>query len=539
MSTVHNSQPTLIHQPQNFFSESISKVGEGMSILGKGTVEQYPDHFFSNSSTVLSTIAKALVIQTEDTNNNLSDIATMIRMSALSPNDQSYSIDAREIVNRLGAKAYFEASTKKLAERYIHSLSKEDLEIFNQRIAKVWKEKTFSKKDVDAQFGQKFLQEQPENSIITTAIEESNRASLIQLQYTLLQSISSDESLAKTVKEMYQALPEKDRFAIEGLVWKHRSEKTQDPEFGKHYLERLFRDKNIDFAPFANALKEYLESRPLSLEPNFNHSCDESSHPPFFKIQDEKGKTCGYILGTYHSLLKEDCRFPRKLRHAFFKSKVIAFETRYEREFTNNYQREKSKAFSINNHPFRLVEVKLAHKARALGKAVVPLELDKESKKTLETVENFMVQNGEPTLKDHCEQVLSNASLAEEKFRNLYRQGESWKQGDFESSKLDFMGNFLYISGHSKNEIQDIIANKDFEKLNKLFLDLPPERKEQFKRVMTDRDIVFSNRIDSLLKSDSSGRVFNAIGLAHLSSIGDFKGVLDLLKEKGWTIIQA
>jgi hypothetical protein len=80
------------------------------------------------------------------------------------------------------------------------------------------------------------------------------------------------------------------------------------------------------------------------------------------------------------------------------------------------------------------------------------------------------------------------------------------------------------------------MAQMDIEKLNRLFKDLPAEQANQFKVVVTDRDINFSKKIDFLLNSDF-GPIFTAIGMSHLPEIGDSKGVIALLKEKGWDII--
>jgi hypothetical protein len=525
MSAVQSHTPNPIEQSQNGFSEYISTAQKEMSILGTKTFEKYSQEVFSQPSKLLPALARQMVLQCHDVNAMASDLATRSHMQDLFPDDPNYAMERELIADTMKAQSYCEASRKALADRFVASMPVGELEIFKQRIAKVCQETTFSKKGVEAQFSGQLLQRHPDNRMVTTAIEESSRASIVQFLYRTLQSKHEGVPL----ENVFQTLPEKDRLAIERLVSKYRKGESGD-------LARLFRDQNSDPVPLTKALQEYLERGPLGLVPNFSRSCDESLHPPFFKIKDREGKTRGYILGIYHRMPKEYCRLPRKLWHALFKSDLVAIEGCYTNAVLDRYQLEKSTTHLLNDHPFRKIECKLAHKSRVLGKPIIPLDTQLETKKLSEKLNRYK-QPAVGEISGSSKQPLSDSELNERKFQRMCRNGERWKRG--ENDGFTLLCDFLCAVGHDEKEVKDILAAKNFKKLNQLFLDLPDRLKEQFKCIVTDRNVVFSDRIDSLLKSKSSQLIFAAFGKGHLLDIGDSTGVLALLKGKGWDLIPA
>ncbi len=472
----------------------MNKIREGFQMLGSSMAQGAPDEYFSPmplSAIKLQMLTKELLTEEKQAGFKLS--------TGSAKHFQGFTLDPTETALLIGRQEYRKCMLKTITERFSSQLPPPLLEkLFLQTVAIVYCEKTFGKiKGSTETFARDYFHKHPESRIITKAIHVYCRTFIANFIYRLLKDLNPqrEPEFYTALKNCYNGLKSKDRCAIEGLVWKYRSEETDDPEYGKHYVEKLFQEPGANFTPLIKALEEYLQ---ITAKPNMSRTCDESMTPAFFKIKDPQGKTRGYLFPTCHVLPKDCSFFPRKVQRAFFKSHVMVEEYFKESDcaliITQHVHRDKMK---FNNHPICFIDSKLLHQAMKWGKPILSLGTEES-----EQAQTGAFKNQSQNWEEQLTKPFIDSKSGEEAYRRLHESGTRWKSGQFLSS--------LAETGMDEANI----------------------------KLCIQRNGIFSHSIDNYLRKFPH-RFFFIMGAGHINDDGGSKGVISLLKDKDWTIIRS
>lgn len=277
------------------------------------------------------------------------------------------------------------------------------------------------------------------------------------------------------------------------------------------------------------------------------HGQEKTSNPGksfLWQVEGTAGKS--YLLGSIHLLKKEHYPLKKIIEDCFAQAGVLAVEADVSAKNMANvgmtvllkgmYQGEESLKNNLSEKTYQLTEKKL----KELGMDIQGFQKFKPwmMAMTISTLE-LMKLKFDPNYgidKYFLEKAIDKKEIAE-------LEGLDFQINLFESFSKEEMDKFLLSSiieaDQTEKEIETLFNawfTGDTEKIGKNItenISKYPDLSAMYKKILDNRNENMSEKIISYLKSNK--KYFIIVGAAHM--VGK-KGIIQLLKEKGFTVTQ-